>query len=157
MAARREATPMDEASFWSKLNWHICREFAGMADGHMRNFWCDEMAPYAWYLEGSTPRIVGIAFIGNTASTDENGSSRYSCRLAIPRSVRRRPEQPMIAGVVSTMRDALLRVVLYDSDGHPQSLNALVDTGFDRWIALPAGGNRGTWASFAAIRKRRLG
>ena len=72
---------MDEASFWSKLEWRICGEFAGMADGHMMNFWCDGMAPYAWYLEDSTLRIAGIAWI---ASQCEYGEWEFTLFLPGP-------------------------------------------------------------------------
>ncbi len=62
---------MDEKSFWSKLEWHICREFAGMVDGRIRHFWCDDQGPYAWYLDDSTPRIVGTAWIGDDVNPRE--------------------------------------------------------------------------------------
>jgi clan AA aspartic protease len=44
----------------------------------------------------------------------------------------------MITGIVSARREAVLPVVLYDVNGHAQSLNAIVDTGFDDWISLPS-------------------
>jgi hypothetical protein len=62
---------MDEKTFWSDLEWRICREFDGMADGHTRNFWCDGLAPYAWYLQDPTPKIVGVAWIGDDVNPKE--------------------------------------------------------------------------------------
>jgi clan AA aspartic protease len=43
----------------------------------------------------------------------------------------------MITGVVSAHREAVVQLDLVDANGDIHSLNAVVDTGFDRWIALP--------------------
>ncbi len=68
---------MNEAKFWSDLEWRICREFAGMADDHLRYYWCDGLAPHSWRLEEAAPRIVGTAWIGDDVNPGEWGFTLF--------------------------------------------------------------------------------
>lgn len=56
---------MDEATYWEKLEYRICREFAGMADKRLQYLWCDGLVPGEYQLNEDSPRITGRAWIGN--------------------------------------------------------------------------------------------
>ncbi|MGD0091118.1 MAG: clan AA aspartic protease [Planctomycetota bacterium] len=43
----------------------------------------------------------------------------------------------MIAGIVTFAREAVLRLRIRDASGQLQETRAVVDTGFDGWLALP--------------------
>lgn len=36
---------MDEAEYWTRLEYRICRELAGMRAGGLRDWWCDGFVP----------------------------------------------------------------------------------------------------------------
>ncbi len=37
---RRKGNRMNEADFWSSLEYRLCREFAGLADVYIQTFFC---------------------------------------------------------------------------------------------------------------------
>ena len=43
----------------------------------------------------------------------------------------------MITGTVTSAREAILRLSVYDAGGQLQQTDAVVDTGFDGWLTLP--------------------
>jgi len=61
----------NEANYWVSLEYRICREFAGMADGHLRNLWCDGFIPEWYLLNDAIPRITGRVWICNGPRQDE--------------------------------------------------------------------------------------
>lgn len=56
---------MTETEFWARLEYRVCREFAGQSDRALRHVWCDGFLPREYHLEGPHPRIAGRAWIGN--------------------------------------------------------------------------------------------
>jgi hypothetical protein len=54
---------MDETEFWGRLEFRLCREFAGLPEGRYRNFWCDGFIPQKYVLDGPSPRITGRCWI----------------------------------------------------------------------------------------------
>jgi hypothetical protein len=62
---------MDEATFWTELEFRVCAEFAGLADRKLRYYWCDGFTVQDYFLEDGEPRIVGRASIGNGAEYEE--------------------------------------------------------------------------------------
>src|SRR5688572_8097977 len=55
---------MDEAEYWGRLEYRICREFAAMQNWDLRHYWCDGLIPEHYRLGASEPRITGQAWIG---------------------------------------------------------------------------------------------
>lgn len=43
----------------------------------------------------------------------------------------------MITGIVNADREAILRLIVRDSNGQEHERDAVVDTGFDGWLSLP--------------------
>ena len=43
----------------------------------------------------------------------------------------------MITGTVSANREAILRLIVRDANGHEHERESVVDTGFDGWLSLP--------------------
>jgi hypothetical protein len=62
---------MDEKSFWTALEFRVCREFGGMTDRQLRYYWCDGFTVQDYVLENEEPRIVGRAWIGKDAEYEE--------------------------------------------------------------------------------------
>lgn len=56
---------MTESEFWTKLEYRLSTEFAGLEDKRDRHFWCDGLVPLNYVLEGEAPRITGRAWICN--------------------------------------------------------------------------------------------
>jgi hypothetical protein len=54
---------MEEADYWGRLEYRICREFAGMQNWDLRHYWCDGLIPERYRLGDSEPRITGRAWI----------------------------------------------------------------------------------------------
>ncbi|QDT75128.1 hypothetical protein [Lacipirellula limnantheis] len=73
---------MSEKDFWSKLEYRLSRELAGLAIKHKGTLWCDGIAPTAILGTDSPPRIEGEAWIG-TASNDLS-LWRFTLFLPVP-------------------------------------------------------------------------
>ncbi len=56
---------MDQKSFWSRLEFRLCLEFAGMPERRYQYFWCDGIYPQDYILDGSPPQIKGRCWICN--------------------------------------------------------------------------------------------
>ena len=54
---------MDERDYWGRLEYRLCREFAGMPERHLRYLWCDGFIPQQYLVDDTTPRITGRAWI----------------------------------------------------------------------------------------------
>ena len=78
---------MDEAGFWARLEYRVCREFAGMSDNRLRFLWCDGFIPEQYLLNEQKPRIVGQAWICNGSRQDA-----WTFTLFLPHPVRSREE-----------------------------------------------------------------
>jgi hypothetical protein len=87
---------MEEAEFWGKLEYRICREFAGMRENRLRSLWCDGLIPVQYLLHEQSPRIEGRVWICK-------GSSQYEWTFTVilPHSVSARDEIPWAALVPS--------------------------------------------------------
>jgi hypothetical protein len=78
---------MDEAYFWSSLEFRLCREFAGLRERRYQHFWCDGFAPHVYILDGPSPRITGKAWICNGSR-----QAKWTFTLLLPRSYHSREE-----------------------------------------------------------------
>ncbi len=77
---------MDEADYWARLEYRVCREFARMGQ-HLRSLWCDGFIPEQYFLDDAIPRITGRAWICNGPKQDEWGFT-----LLLPHPVGSRDE-----------------------------------------------------------------
>jgi hypothetical protein len=68
---------VDEEDFWNRLEYRICREFAGFEDRQLRAIWCDGLVPDEYELHGAQPRIRGRAWCG------PSGQERWTFMLLL--------------------------------------------------------------------------
>lgn len=68
---------MDEADYWSRLEYRITREFAGFEDRHLRANWCDGLVADDYELHGAEPCIRGRAWCG------PSGQERWTFSLLL--------------------------------------------------------------------------
>jgi hypothetical protein len=73
---------MDEAEYWKRLEFRVCRELEGMRDNQLRFLWCDGFNPEEYLTDDGSPRITGRAWICNGPRQDEWGFT-----LTLPRRV----------------------------------------------------------------------
>src|SRR5436189_6097823 len=66
----RRRMVLNEPDYWLRLEYRVCREFAGMPDNR-RYLWCDGFLPTEYLIEDPTPRIMGRAWICNGPRQDE--------------------------------------------------------------------------------------
>ena len=78
---------MDEAYFWGRLEFRLCREFAGLSERRYQYFWCDGFVPQEYILDGPSPRITGRCWICNGPAQAE-----WDFALILPGSVGSREE-----------------------------------------------------------------
>jgi hypothetical protein len=71
---------VDQQEFQGNLEFRICREFAGMSDGKLRELWCDGVMLEAFLVDDPRPRILGGAWI----CTDSN-QEVWRLELLLPR------------------------------------------------------------------------
>ena len=71
---------MDEAVFWNRLEFRICRELERQSEKELRGIWCDGIAPDRFIPEGR-PRIEGTAWMG------VDGQERWKFTLFVGRRV----------------------------------------------------------------------
>ena len=77
---------MNEKDFWSKLEYRLSRELAGLAIKRQGTLWCDGIAPTAVLGTDSPPRIEGEAWVG------VRDLSLWRFTLFLPRPVSSRDE-----------------------------------------------------------------
>jgi hypothetical protein len=56
---------LDENTYWTALEFRVCREFPGMPERHRRYLWCDGFSPLKYILDSSDSRITGKTWICN--------------------------------------------------------------------------------------------
>jgi hypothetical protein len=76
-----------ETDYWLRLEYRICREFAGMPDRYLQHLWCDGLTPEQHLLDDSMPRITGQAWICNGPTQD-----KWTFTLLLPHPVSSREE-----------------------------------------------------------------
>jgi hypothetical protein len=76
---------MDEAEFWSALEFRVTRELSGLRQKG-GTLWCDGIAPIAFWINEDSPRIEGEAWIGYEQPTP------WRFTLSLPSRVRSREE-----------------------------------------------------------------
>ena len=54
---------MEEEDYWSWLEFRLCREFRGMTEEQLSDYWCDGMYAEAYLVTGRRPCILGRACI----------------------------------------------------------------------------------------------
>jgi hypothetical protein len=54
---------MTESDFWSALEYRLCKEFRGMTEMRLHEYWCDGFAPASYFVSEVPPRILGYAWI----------------------------------------------------------------------------------------------
>ncbi len=79
---------MDESTFWSALEFRVCREFAGLRDGRRRGLWCDGFMPAVYLVADDPPRIEGEAWIGD----GDRNMMPWKFTLFLPTPLRSRDE-----------------------------------------------------------------
>jgi hypothetical protein len=62
---------VNEADYWARLEYRVCREFEGMSERPLRSLWCDGFIPGQYFISEPTPRIVGRAWICDGPSQHE--------------------------------------------------------------------------------------
>lgn len=55
---------MDEAEFWSKLEYRVCREIDGLRSDEFQDHWCDGFIPKTFDAGGKPACIRGRVWIG---------------------------------------------------------------------------------------------
>lgn len=61
---------MDEPTFWLRLEYRICHEFAGLPERRYHYFWCDGFSPLVYLVNDVPPCITGKAWICNGQAQD---------------------------------------------------------------------------------------
>jgi hypothetical protein len=54
---------VEEADYWRRLEFRVCRELDGIDEYRRRGLWCDGFIPDEYALEGDPPCIRGTAWI----------------------------------------------------------------------------------------------
>jgi hypothetical protein len=78
---------MEEKEYWLSLEYRLGREFRGMTEGQLTDFWCDGIAPEAYFITGRRARILGHAWICKGSHQME-----WKFELLLPHRVRSRDE-----------------------------------------------------------------
>ncbi len=63
------------------MEWRLCREFSGMADGRLRSLWCDGVLLEVYEFDHRKPRILGHAWIGQ----GNTRMDQWQLELLLPR------------------------------------------------------------------------
>jgi hypothetical protein len=61
----RRDSAVSESEYWKLLEFRVSRELRQMPERSRRYLWCDGFVPEQYVFSGSSPRIVGCAWIGN--------------------------------------------------------------------------------------------
>jgi hypothetical protein len=81
LRSRRGGAAVDEADFWSRLEYRISREFAGFEDRRLRAIWCDGLVADEYEPDGARPCIRGRAWCG------PGGQERWTFTLLLGSAV----------------------------------------------------------------------
>ena len=77
---------MEEAFFWTALEYRVCREFSGFEDERLRHYWCDGFNPGDYEMHGEGPCIRGTAWCG------PSGQEEWEYTLLLGRTAASRNE-----------------------------------------------------------------
>lgn len=69
---------MNEADYWSHLEYRISRELGGLREKGRGILWCDGVMPEVFELDGPRPRLLGRAYCG------EGGQDEWTFELLLP-------------------------------------------------------------------------
>jgi len=62
-ASRTLQCDVTESEFWPRLEYRVCREFAGLRETQLRELWCDGFIARTFFPLGSGTKIVGQVWI----------------------------------------------------------------------------------------------
>jgi hypothetical protein len=62
---------VDEAEFWLRLEYRLCREFTGLADKKLRGIWCDGFLPEAFEIGAEGACVAGRVWVGRGGRDQE--------------------------------------------------------------------------------------
>jgi hypothetical protein len=79
---------MDEADYWTRLEYRVCDELAGMDDKALRGLWCDGFVAEQFLLDVEPARVVGYAWMGTAPRKQE----RWTFVLFLPHLARSRED-----------------------------------------------------------------
>jgi hypothetical protein len=88
MAGIQIPLPMNEQTYWHKLEYRVCRELDGVADEQGRIVWCDGFIPEAYWLGEDGGGIGGRVWVGFGGRHQE----KWAFSLKIGDGVRSRDE-----------------------------------------------------------------
>lgn len=74
---------MDETSFWSALEFRVCRELDGDEDCSKERMWCDGFVPHLDAFDPRGDRVRGDAWVCFGSMQE-----RWTFELRLPRKVR---------------------------------------------------------------------
>jgi hypothetical protein len=74
---------IDEQDFGIRLEFHICAEFEGFRDKHLRAYWCDSLVAEDYDLSAAVPCVRGRAWCG------PSGQERWRFTLILDPGTRR--------------------------------------------------------------------
>lgn len=77
---------MDEVDYWLRLEYRLCREFAGFDDVRLRHYWCDGLVAETFDLAATQPNVRGRAWCGQT------GQENWTFTLLLGRAVASRQD-----------------------------------------------------------------
>src|SRR5258708_3756899 len=78
---------MDEKTFWIKLEFRLCSEFAGLSERRDQYFWCDGFIPSLYNRDNDRPMISGHVWICNGQRQEE-----WRFTLILRKTIRTREE-----------------------------------------------------------------
>ncbi|MCE9634306.1 MAG: hypothetical protein K8T90_01260 [Planctomycetes bacterium] len=78
---------MDEGDFWGRLEYRLCREFAGSPQRWLRRLWCDGFIADETVANGATASVTGRCWICREAAQES-----WSFTLHLPTPVASRAD-----------------------------------------------------------------
>jgi hypothetical protein len=76
-----------ENDYWEQLEFRVSHQFASMENRALRFLWCDGFIPEEYFVSEASPRITGVAWIGNGSKQE-----RWAFELVLTDPVARRED-----------------------------------------------------------------